>query len=157
MSKKNMSGLSSSSSGISPSGDRTSGTGTTTVANLAKPETVSQLLPFKLSEAKAKDTQQQHLYSAQQGSTLHASNSQQGSPGRQKLSSSSFGDSSSTSKLSNLSHHQPQYNTHHQPQLQHSACYQYPQNQHNLSQTCILKLWYFDRIKSNFKEARKCI
>merc|ERR1711981_1451059 len=70
----------------------------------------------------------------QQGITLHPSHSQQQvSPGRQKLSSSSFGDSSSTSKLSNLSHHQSQYSAHHQPQLQNSACYQYPQNQHNLS------------------------
>jgi hypothetical protein len=141
MSKKNMPGLTTSSSGISPSGDRTSGTGTAIVGNLAKPESISQLLPFKLSQA-GKDNatqqqQQQQLYAMQQqGSTLHVSHSQpQGSPGRQKLSSSSFGDSSSTSKLSNLSQHPPQYSAQHQPQLQNSACYQYPQNQHNLSPT----------------------
>ena len=135
MSKKNMSGLPTSSSGISPSGDRASGTGTAIVGNLAKPESISQLLPFKLSEAgKDNASQQQQLYAMQPGSSLHVSHSQQqGSPGRQKLSSSSFGDSSSTSKLSNLSHHQSQYSTHHQPQLQNSACYQYPQNPHNLS------------------------
>ena len=137
MSKKNV-GMTSSSSGISPSGDRASGTGQAVVGNLVKPETVSQLLPFKLSEA-SRDASQQQMYSgrysdgSREGVTLQVSTTQQGSPGRQKLSSSSFGDSSSSSKLSNLSHHQPQYSAVHQPQLQHSACYQYAQNQHSLS------------------------
>lgn len=120
MSKKN---LASSSSGISPSGER--GQGANVVGNIAKPDHVSQLLPFKLSEASKESAQQQQYLG-------HGSNTQQGSPGRQKLSSSSFGDSSSTSKLTSLSQHQPQY-TSHQPQLQNSACYQYPQNQHKLS------------------------
>ena len=120
MSKKN---LPSNSSGISPSGDRN--TGSNVVGNIAKPDHVSQLLPFKLSEASKESAQQQQYLG-------HGPNSQQSSPGRQKLSSSSFGDSSSTSKLTSLSQHQPQYISH-QPQLQNSACYQYPQNQHKLS------------------------
>ena len=123
MSKKN---LAASSSGISPSGDRAPGANV--VGNLVNPGHVSQMLPFKLSEASKESAQQQQYLG-------HPSNSQQqGSPGRQKLSSSSFGDSSSTSKLTSLSHNQqqPQY-TSHQPQLQNSACYQYPQNQHKLS------------------------
>ena len=138
MSKKNLAGLASSSSGISPSGDRGSGTtdrasGSAVVGNLVKPETVSQLLPFKLSEA-SRDSSQQQLY-AGQGASLQALTVQQGSPGRQKLSSSSFGDSSSTSKLSSLAHHQSQYNAvNQQPQLQHSACYQYAQHPHNVGQ-----------------------
>merc|ERR1712083_1194913 len=113
-------------------GDRASGnTGAAIVGNLAKPETVSQLLPFKLSEASRENAQQQ-MYVGQPNN-FQSSSSQQGSPGRQKLSSSSFGDSSSTSKLSNLTQHQQQYSGAHQPQLQHSAIYQYPPNQHNLS------------------------
>ena len=131
MSKKNLSNVASHSSGVSPSGDRASGTGAAIVGNLAKPETVSQLLPFKLSEASRENAQQQ-MYVGQPNN-FQSSTSQQGSPGRQKLSSSSFGDSSSTSKLSNLTQHQQQYSAAHQPQLQHSAIYQYPPNQHNLS------------------------
>ena len=132
MSKKNLVGISSNSSGISPSGDRASGAGPAVVGNLVKPDTVSQLLPFKLSEA-SKEASQHQFYPGP-GVTLQIPTTQQGSPGRQKLSSSSFGDSSSTSKLSSLSHHQPQYNTLHQPQLQHSARYQYAPNPlHSLS------------------------
>ena len=135
MSKKNVSGLTSSSSGISPSGDRGSGSSSGITGKMANQDSISQLLPFKLSEAK-RDSSQQQMY-AGPGNTLQISTPQQGSPGRQKLSSSSFGDSSSTSKLSNLAQHQPQqqYSSVHQPHLQHSACYQYPQNQQNLSPT----------------------
>merc|ERR1719361_1831317 len=58
MSKKNLSNVASHSSGVSPSGDRASGTGAAIVGNLVKPETVSQLLPFKLSEASRENAQQ---------------------------------------------------------------------------------------------------
>ena len=140
MSKKNLVGLSSN-SGVSPSGERGSNVNSAAVGNLVpKPETVAQLLPFKLSESSSKDAASQHLQQQQYTSmaaghhgSSHLHTPQQGSPGRQKLSSSSFGDSSSSSKLSQLSqaHHPPQYYQQHQP-TPSSTYYPYVQNQHNV-------------------------